>query len=412
MATQPIPTIQNGGGPLDNLLASISKNLGGAGTSTQTTSSAFAPQLAQLLANLTGGIGPYSKEAAIADASGPMAALAQETLQQYVPRAAAQVRGSGLYNSSTKALLDNDANAKLATAMAGLVQKNITDYATINANNVTAASNAARTQTTQTTKQGSSGGVGKQIASAAVPLLLNEGKKFLGGLFDNSTDTAASSASSVASALSPVFDGGSPVDRNSLLDMFGGVGSDTGGLGIDNTVLGDNGGLGDLLGAGVDTVTDAAGGLGDFLGNIGGGISDLFGSVTSGLGDLFGGLFADGGKVPVRDRGIGAAGDDRYGNGKKSEPAATSPGIANLLKELFPDNIFDRTQKKREKDSGLDTDAPAGKIRGPVSSSGLDNMLIGVQGGEGILPPDVMEVPGVEELLNTLIEKYHTPVNA
>lgn len=405
MATQTIPTIQNGGGPLDNLLASVSKSLTGGTGSTVKTTSEFAPQLAALLANLTGATGAYSKDAAISDATGSMAQLAQDTLQQYTPKAAAQVRGSGLYNSSTKTLLDNDANAKLATAMASLVQKNITDYATINANNANAAANAARTSTTAKTTTGSS--TGKQIASAAVPLLLNEGKKLLGGLFDDSTKTAASTT---AGSLTDSF--GSPVARTDMLSLFGG---DTGSLGIDNTVLGDSGDLGSLLGSGLDigldTAGDVLGGLGDTLGNIGSGITDFFGGLGDSIGDLFGGFFADGGKVPVKDRGIGSVGDDRYGTPKATETPA-SPGITNLLKELFPNNIFDRTQKKREKDSGLDTDAPAGKIPGKVSSSGLDNMLIAVQGGEGILPPDVMAIPGVEELLNSLIDKYHTPVEA
>ena len=56
----------------------------------------------------------------------------------------------------------------------------------------------------------------------------------------------------------------------------------------------------------------------------------------------------------------------------------------------------------------VEDDAEAGgKIRGPQSKSGKDNQLIAVAGGEGILPTDVMEVPGVPELVQNLIKTYH-----
>ncbi len=51
------------------------------------------------------------------------------------------------------------------------------------------------------------------------------------------------------------------------------------------------------------------------------------------------------------------------------------------------------------------------KSRGPESKTGEDNQVIAVAGGEGILPKDVMEVPGVPELVKSLIQKYHQPVN-
>lgn len=142
-----------------------------------------------------------------------------------------------------------------------------------------------------------------------------------------------------------------------------------------------------------------------------------------------------------------------------------------MLKQLFPDNIFERTRAKREQDAGLDgqgqgggvtinvnagaqqpqqpqqpvnrteattqslkdfaaqvlnliqgnanggqvrtgsSDVKAGgEIRGPQSKDGKDNQLIKVAGGEGILPVDVMDVPGVPELVQHLIQTFHTPV--
>ena len=52
----------------------------------------------------------------------------------------------------------------------------------------------------------------------------------------------------------------------------------------------------------------------------------------------------------------------------------------------------------------------AGKLTGPQSKSGRDNQLVAVAGGEGVIPKDVMEVDGVPQLLQQLIQKYHTPV--
>ena len=51
-----------------------------------------------------------------------------------------------------------------------------------------------------------------------------------------------------------------------------------------------------------------------------------------------------------------------------------------------------------------------GEIRGPQSKSGRDNQIIKVAGGEGILPVDVMDVPGVADLVQSLITTFHQPV--
>ena len=51
-----------------------------------------------------------------------------------------------------------------------------------------------------------------------------------------------------------------------------------------------------------------------------------------------------------------------------------------------------------------------GEIRGPQSKSGRDNQIIKVAGGEGILPVDVMDVPGVADLVQSLISTFHKPV--
>lgn len=60
--------------------------------------------------------------------------------------------------------------------------------------------------------------------------------------------------------------------------------------------------------------------------------------------------------------------------------------------------------------SGSSDVAAGGKIRGPQSKTGKDNQIIAVAGGEGIIPKDVMEVPGVADLLQSLIQTYHKPL--
>ena len=152
-------------------------------------------------------------------------------------------------------------------------------------------------------------------------------------------------------------------------------------------------------------------------------------------------------------------------------------GIVPSLQSLFPDNIFARTNQRREQEAGLapqstpsnitinvggqgqgqagnqyqpgnvprstaetpsvsdfansvlqlirsgagyedggqvrtgSSDVKAGgEIRGPQSKSGRDNQIIKVAGGEGILPVDVMDVPGVADLVQSLISTFHKPV--
>lgn len=53
---------------------------------------------------------------------------------------------------------------------------------------------------------------------------------------------------------------------------------------------------------------------------------------------------------------------------------------------------------------------PEGEIKGPKSKSGADNQTVKVAGGEGVIPVDVMDVPGVADLLQGLIQTFHTPV--
>lgn len=338
MATATLPTLSSSSS-IDSLISAITKGLSG---TSNTTTPAFTGQLETILNEMISGTGQYSKLSAISDSTGAIQNLVNQTLKQSVPKSAAALRQSGLYNSSTKTLLDNDANAQLATQMAALVSQNIKDYATIEANRVQAASGASKAGATT-----GAASTGTALKAAAVPaltsLLLGEGKKALGNFFADDTAAAAASVPSIASA---------GTDRlGDFISSLGISGTDT----ATSAASGSSDVLGDFISS--LGVSDVASGAGDLLGNlfssIGSGASDLFSSV----GDFFGGFFEDGGKVPMRKATVNSEGE----------------------------------------------------IEGPKSKSGRDNMIIAVQGGEGILPPDVMEVPGVEELLESLIKTYHKP---
>ena len=152
--------------------------------------------------------------------------------------------------------------------------------------------------------------------------------------------------------------------------------------------------------------------------------------------------FADGGRVPLaqlfqdnlfartRDRreqeaglnqpqqqapvtiNIGTAGDQKQqGNVPRTEAQTPSMGelagsILQLIKSGagYADGGAVRT-------GAADVKA-GGEIRGKESKTGHDNQIIAVAGGEGILPKDVMDVPGVAEMVQALIQKYHTPIRS
>lgn len=403
MATTPIPTIQNSGSAIDQLIAGITKSLGSGGN---TSTPGFTKELGALLGQLTSGSGQFSKDAAIADSQGVISQLAQRTLQQQVPQRAAAMRGSGLYNSTTNQLLADNQNAELTAQMAALVQQNIKDYATIDANRVNAAANASRAATT--TGAPSTGNVLKSVGTG---ILLNEGKKLLGGLFDDKkTDVASAATSAVANAFDFM---GPPV---SAMNDFVGPSEAFAGSG------------------GSDWLGDIVGGVGDWLGDVGGGISDAVGGAVDWLGGLFG--FADGGVVPTRaqaqdiwsrtrvrreqEAGLAEPGTEVVLQ-QGSSPSTPAPGAQEAVMQLLQLLLGGKEEKKVQLEplqkfadggtvkTGSQAAAKGGEITGPKSKTGADNMIIAVQGGEGIIPTDVMEIDGIPQLLDALITNFHTP---
>lgn len=152
--------------------------------------------------------------------------------------------------------------------------------------------------------------------------------------------------------------------------------------------------------------------------------------------------FADGGRVPLaqlfqdnlfartRDRreqeaglnqpqqqapvtiNIGTAGDQKQqGNVPRTEAQTPSMGeLAGSILQLIKSGAgYANGGAVR---TGASDVKAGGEIRGKESKTGKDNQIIAVAGGEGILPKDVMDVPGVAEMVQALIQKYHTPIRS
>lgn len=146
--------------------------------------------------------------------------------------------------------------------------------------------------------------------------------------------------------------------------------------------------------------------------------------------------FADGGEVPAQDIfastlrrreqeaglqpqsqsqqqpqgitiNIGTAGDQKQ-EGKVPVSEAQTPSMGQLANSIM--KLIGGFQDGGRIRSGSSDVKAGGEIRGPESKSGKDNQIIKVAGGEGILPKDVMDVPGVADLVQSLIQTYHTPI--
>ena len=150
--------------------------------------------------------------------------------------------------------------------------------------------------------------------------------------------------------------------------------------------------------------------------------------------------FADGGRVPMfpdniftrtrqrREEEAGLAQPSsgqpngnitiNVGSGQSQQPERPVPRTEAPTPSIseFADSVLKLIQQSvGYQDGGTvrtgSSDVRAGgEIRGPQSKSGRDNQIIKVAGGEGILPVDVMDVPGVADLVQSLISTFHKPV--
>ncbi len=167
----------------------------------------------QLQDTLTGG--QFSKQAAVQDSQGAVAALVQQMLEQGAPQIAGAQIGSGTYNASTTKLLNDNLTAKAAAEGATLQQKSIAEYAAIQSQIANTLANAKTTEVTSATKSKT-----KTSEDAAIDPMLALGvggalwgaNKF--GLFDLFSDEQKKKKSGS-------FEGGTPDfnPSNSLTDV-------------------------------------------------------------------------------------------------------------------------------------------------------------------------------------------------
>ena len=114
--------------------------------------------------------------------------------------------------------------------------------------------------------------------------------------------------------------------------------------------------------------------------------------------------------VGGQGQGQGQAGN-QYQPGNVPRSTAETPSVsdfANSVLQLIRSGAG--YQDGGQVRTGSSDVKAGGEIRGPQSKSGRDNQIIKVAGGEGILPVDVMDVPGVADLVQSLISTFHKPV--
>ena len=116
--------------------------------------------------------------------------------------------------------------------------------------------------------------------------------------------------------------------------------------------------------------------------------------------------------INVGGQGQGQAGNQQqYQPGNVPRSTAETPSVsdfANSVLQLIRSGAG--YQDGGQVRTGSSDVKAGGEIRGPQSKSGRDNQIIKVAGGEGILPVDVMDVPGVADLVQSLIATFHKPV--
>lgn len=390
-----VPLIAGGGGMnIAQLIQAITPLLGGTGTTTtgqtgttsqtqgQTGSLAIDPAINQLLTSLfgqvTGGTSGFTKEQAIADSQNALQNLARMAVEQNMPSVLGGGQAAGLYNDTTRTLLNNDLQSRIAAQGAQLIQDNIAKYAAItqqgqqtaaSIGNTLAQGNRAQTQ--QTTNQQATTEQRQQTTSPVIGgsaknnALLGAGITAGGTLLKNWDDLAKM----FGNVGSPAFDVGSIVNPGNMLNAGYGIESGIGGaapslgaaLDFGSSLPSNLGSLSDglsgiftdapaadtLSGIFTEAPAQAGSGLAGALSGIGGSF-DWLTDAFSGLGDFFGGFFANGGQIPTKKQiaSNNAKAKGNYANGgqvtqKGVGEAPGRKGRAAYTSEAAGSRIFD-----------------------------------------------------------------------
>ena len=111
------------------------------------TTPGFTDELGAVLRASMEGKSGYSKQDAVADTQGLMRQQATNALQEAMPKIAGMQNSAGAYGSTTKALLQNDLQARIMGQLAATQSQAIKDYAAIDADRIRAAAAATQAST-------------------------------------------------------------------------------------------------------------------------------------------------------------------------------------------------------------------------------------------------------------------------
>ena len=330
-----------GGTNIAALIQALLPTLLGTGTTTNTSANtqgtAISPEINSLLTQLFNGVqagnSGYTKEAAIADSNNIVNGLVKSAIDANMPSVLGGGQTAGLYNDSTRTLLNNDLQARIAAQAAQQVQQNINNYAQITqGNNQTAAqigSALAQGNKTQTTTQNTSQQTSPTIGGSAKNNLMSGALATIGGtalknlpwdslgkLFGGGG--AALGSGDVFSGLNQAVNPGNLLNAGygfdnglgGLAPSFGAnldLGGVTGNLGqavnsqydIGSALGNVASGVGNTISSGIDAAGSAVSDLGSTIGQGLGGAWDWLGDAASGIGDWFSGFFANGGRIPT-----------------------------------------------------------------------------------------------------------------
>lgn len=332
----------------------MGKILGSKGTkqsSSSGTTPGFTEQLGASLAQRQRSFGQYSKQSAIEDTHTALKHQAMDALQQVMPSIAGVQTNSGAYNTTTKALLQNDAYSRIVGQLANTQLQTIKDYAAIEQGDINAFSNATKANTS-ISSSGSSKGGGSGLLG-----LFADGGKVPETETSDTGNIIADLASKIRAAIPNQPKDSKPLDEQIIQKI------------IDSQSDGFAQGLMKGAAQTVQTVDNTADAVDNF--------------ITDSVLGLIG--FSEGGKVPT---------------GITPGKVADHTQLLEAIRHHANGGVVR---------SGEEDVQAGGKIQGPQTQSGEDNQVIAVGGGEGIIAADVMKVPGVEELVNLLNDQFHTP---
>lgn len=453
---------------MGSLLGGKSKSKGSS-TQTSTPGMTSAEVLANFNSNRT-DTSQWSKEAAIADVQGTLKQQAYDALKEYMPSTAATQNTSGAYSTTTKQLLQNDAAAKTQQALAQTTLNAINAYgqlsntadsnnaALLNAYGNVANDTRVSVGTSNNSSKGGTALMGLFAEGGEVPENKTTSDDFLQTFMDGTglsktlmdiKDMGSLmqkvSTGDFAGASKQVVDLSAKDDKEAIQQLNNIVSfvKSFSPKGKDTSSTPSKPGAVSTYADGGEVSTELPGLQGLTI-NIGtpdeskpiqqsaqaSGGDSLDKAAEAAAIDIISSLFfADGGKVPeVAEKPdllsviLKHAGNSEPAEADEPEAvdnpqeearegrtqAAPTPAMTPQEELLAAIKKYQAGGRVRSGEADVQN---GGKIQGKQSPTGEDNQVIGVAGGEGIIPKDVMDVKGVPELVQKLIQTYHTPVN-